>query len=113
MEVARLRAEMVAAEDRLTAERNLQNAENTIDLRRFALNIEQKRLDRLELMTEIETDKVTLEGLRMKLDIVRELYSKKAATVFEQQIAQYDFESLAKKIEENKKILEQLNLDIR
>jgi HlyD family secretion protein len=111
-EVARLRAEMVAAEDRLKAERDLQNSENIIDSRRFAINIEQKRLDRLELMTDIETDKVMLEGLGMKLDIVRELYSKKAATVFEQQIAQSDFESLAKKIEENKKVLEQLNLDI-
>lgn len=112
-EAGRLRAELVAAEDRLKNETVLQQTENIIEARRFTINIEQKRLDKLELMTLIETDRITLEGLRLKKEVTGELLAKKAATVFELQSVQTEYEALAKQIEENEKILEQLNLDIQ
>lgn len=112
-ETARLRAELAATEDRLTAEALVQDAEQMAEARRFAIDLESTRLWTLELTVELETDRITLEFLRFQAEWLGNLHEKHDASQYEVESAQSEFEATKKKIEENESALAQAELDLQ
>ena len=71
--------------------------------------MENARLEKLRLTALIETDKVTLEDLGWDVKINEELLEKKAVAPYVVEKAKAQYNALSKKIEENKRLLEQAN----
>jgi multidrug resistance efflux pump len=112
-EATRLRAELKATEARLAAEADSQELAYTADARRFAVDIEQTRLEMLQLTVTIETDRITLQRLQIELDRLRGLHQVGAASPLEYDIAVTEHAAAAKAIEENERALAQLKQDLR
>lgn len=112
-EVQRLMAELVATEDRLSAEAAQRETDWVADSRRFSADVENTRLQILELKTVIETDRIILQDLALEVKIARELIAEEAIAPYELQKAQAQYDSLAKKIEENAHVLAQAETDLK
>jgi len=111
-ETARLRAELVATEDRLMAEAQVRAANQLSDTRRFALDVEQTRVRELELTVTNETDRITLQRLRFRLDRLLELRDTGSSATNELETAQTRYAALEKQIEENESFLSQVQRDL-
>lgn len=111
-EAARLEAELKAAEARLAAEVRLQELEYAGELRRFAVDVEQTRLEMLQLTVAIETDRITLQRLQIELERLRGLQHVYATAPLEFELAQTDYAAAAREIEENERTLVQLGQDL-
>jgi len=112
-QTVRLRAELAATEDRLVAEAQVQDAEQMAEARRFAIDLESTRLRALELIVELETDRITLEFLRFQAAWLGENYEKHAASQHELTSARSEFDAMKKKIEEKDSALAQVELDLQ
>lgn len=112
-EVQRLMAELVATEDRLSAEAAQRETDWVADSRRFFADVENTRLQILELKTVIETDRIILQDLALEVKIARELIAEEAIAPYELQKARAQYDSLAKKIEENAHVLAQAETDLK
>jgi len=106
-EANRLQTDCAAAEETLASRWRLEQAAALDDARQVAFDAEGAHLRVLELTALIEMDRITLQGLRYKLDVTRLLYEKNAATLFEVQWAQTEHDALGSKIVENEKVLEE------
>jgi len=105
--IKRLQAEVAAAQARLQSEQiNLQN-DWVADNRRFALNVEQTQLRRLEISIELETDKLTLADLALDVNIARQLLQRQAIAEYDLRKKELAYNILQKKIEENQSLLAQ------
>jgi len=111
-EIARLKAEFNAARDRLNAETQNLKTSRILDKRRFATDVEDARLRVLDLTTILETDRLTLQDLRLKMEFEQTVYSKNAATDLEYQTAKIAHAALERKIRENEHALNQAKLDL-
>jgi multidrug resistance efflux pump len=111
-QAARLRAELVATEDRLAAEALVMNAEQMAEARRFDMDVEKARLRKLELTVELETDRIALEFLRFQTEWLGNLYEKHAASQYELASARSELEATKKRIKENENTLAQVELDL-
>ncbi len=112
-EAARLQAELVSVEGRLTAERALQEADQMAEARRFAIDVERSRLRELELRVSLETDRITSEFLRIQADLLGSLYEKRAVSELQSRSAEAEYAALKKKIAENENLLTQAELDLQ
>jgi len=112
-ETARLRAELSVAQSRLTAEVQAQESKLLAEARQFAFGVQRIRLSNLELKVVLETDRIALERWHFKLDRLLQLHRKDAAEVYELEMAQTKHAVLKKTIEENEKVLAQLQLDLQ
>jgi multidrug resistance efflux pump len=111
-QIARLKAELNATRDRLTIESQNQTALRLIDLRRFATDIEAARILVLNLTTTLETDRLTLQELQLKMELEEKIYSNDAATGYEKETARIAYASLERKIRENQAALKQVKIDL-
>lgn len=109
--VSQLRAELIAAEDQLIRQEELVKNDMFTSARRFAVDIESNRIRGLELTAILESDRIAFDGLRERLKLTERLVAKNVATPFELLMAQNEHDVLAKKIEENERILNQIELD--
>ena len=112
-EAARLRAELQAAEVRLAADAQLEQRDYAAETRRFAVDVEQTRLEMLDLTVTIETDRIELQRLAIELDRMRRLRPQQAATTYEYDLAETQHAEAAREIEENEKTLAQLGFDLQ
>lgn len=111
-ETARLRAELVATENRLTAEAALQDADQMAEARRFAIDVEGARLRELELRVALETDRITSEFLRLQAELLGSLREKRAVSELQFRSAETQYAALKRKIDENEKVLAQARIDL-
>jgi multidrug resistance efflux pump len=111
-ETARLKAELNATRDRLAVEAKNQITLWRVDLRRFATDVEEARILVLNLTTTLETDRLTLQDLQLKMEFEREVYSKDAATLLEKETARITHAALERKIQENQVALKQAKTDL-
>jgi multidrug resistance efflux pump len=112
-EAARLKAELNALRDKMTAEAQEQTNLRLADLRRFATDIEDARILVLNLTTSIETDRLTLQDLQLKMEVKQKLYATNAATIYERETARITHDALEKKIRENEASLKQAKMDLK
>jgi HlyD family secretion protein len=111
-EIARLRAELHATQDRLDVDARNRKIDRMTEARRFATDVENARIRILDLTTILETDRTTLDDLRLKMKFTQNIFSKEAATDFETQTARINFAALERKIRENERELVQARLDL-
>ena len=108
-EIEHLTAQLIPTQDSLSAEEADRQTNRIGDARRFAADVENARLEKLRLTAVIETDKITLEDLSWDVKITEELIEKQAVAPYELQKAKTQYNVLAKKIEENERLLDQAN----
>ncbi|MEJ2701186.1 MAG: HlyD family efflux transporter periplasmic adaptor subunit [Sedimentisphaerales bacterium] len=106
-EIEHLAAQLVPTQETLSAEEVDRQTARISDARRFEADVENARLDKLRLTTLIETDKMRLEDLGLDVKINEELVAKQAIAPYELQKVKAQHNALAKKIEENKHLLDQ------
>ena len=111
-EIEHLLAQLVPTQEQLLAE--AANQETTLigDQRRFSVDVENAKLRILELRASIASDQITLEDLSMEAKILQELVEQNAVAPYELDRVEAQYNSLAKKIEENEHLLEQANVDL-
>jgi len=111
-EIAHLMAQLIPTQDQMLADAANLETTNVADQRRFSVDVENAGLRILELRALIASDQITLEDLAMEVKILQELVEQDAIAPYELQRAQVQYDSLAKKIEENEHLLEQANADL-
>ena len=111
-EAARLRAELVAVEDRLTIDAAVQQADHMAEARRYAVDVESARLREIELQVTIETNRIKLEFLRLQKDLLSNLRGQRAVSELRFRSAEADHKAQEKNIAENQKALTQVRQDL-
>ena len=111
-EIQYLMAQLVPMQDQMLTDQQQRENDKAATYRRFAADVEQMRLGVLELKAGIEIDKVTLNDLELDLNVSKELLKEDAIAEYEVQKAQIAYDALAKKIEENKILIEQAQANV-
>ena len=106
-EIQRLMAELIPTQEQLLAETASSQTNWIADKRRFDVDVENTRIRILELKTLIETDRLTLENLSLEVKTADNLLKQQAVAPYELHKAQIEYNTLAKKIEENQYLLAQ------
>jgi len=113
-ETERLGAELVATENQLAAD--AVNMENTsaADQRRFDVDVENARLQILQFQLTIETDRLSLEGLKLnsKIFVLQNRPDVNDSASYELKKLKLQCDTLAKRIQENERLLEQAERDL-
>jgi multidrug resistance efflux pump len=112
-EIQRLIAELIPTQDQLLAEATQRETDWIAAQRRFSVDAEQCKARILELKTTLEVDGIMLEELALEVGIVRELVEKEALAPYELQKVKIQYNTLAKKIEENQHLLVQYEEDLQ
>jgi multidrug resistance efflux pump len=112
-EIEHLSAQLIAAQDTLIAEKTDRETNRLADQRRFSADVDNARLQILSLRAQIASDQITLDDLAMEVKIVEDLLNKGAVAAYELEKAKVQHESLAKKVEENGRLLEEAQNDLK
>jgi len=112
LEIASLRAELSAAEEQLRIQVSEHENDHTEALRRMSVDVERARLGVLEIEAVLEPDRILLKDLELEVRIVKDLLAKNAVEAYELQKAQTQYDYLAKKIQENEKLLVQARKNV-
>ncbi len=112
-EIERLTAQLIPTQEQLLAEAaNLQT--NLIGgKRRFYVDVENARLQILQLRALIASDRITLDDLAMEVKVTESLLEQEAVVPYELQRVKAQYNSLAKKVEENESLLQQAKDDLQ
>ena len=110
-----LKAELSATRERLMAEAANLETDRTATQRRFCVDVENARLRVLELKTLLETDRIMLDDLELntKIFLTQNLSDQNDVTHYELQKMKIERDALAKKIEENQRLLAQAESDLK
>jgi multidrug resistance efflux pump len=112
-EIDHLSAQLVPLQDKLLAEKTDRENTRMEEERRFSTDVENARIRILNLRAGIASDSITLEDLAMEVKIVEDLLKKGAVAPYELQKTRVQYNSLAKKLEENKQSLAQASEDLK
>lgn len=112
-EIEHLAAQLVPTQDTLLADQSDRESNRIADERRFSAGVENARIRILSLRGLIASDRITLEDLAMEVKIVEDLLKKGAVAPYELQKAKVQYDSLAKKVEENERLLGQATEDLK
>jgi multidrug efflux pump subunit AcrA (membrane-fusion protein) len=112
-EIVHLSAQLVPTQETMMAEKSDRVINRIARMRTFDIDIENARIKILSLRSQIASDQIVLEDLASEVKSTRDLVEQKAIAPIEQEKAQNQYNALAKKIEENKKLLEQAKSDLK
>ena len=112
-EIDHLMAQLVPIQESMLAEAANLETNKVEAQRRYAVDVENARVRILETKALLASDLITLEDLAVEVQIVRELLAAEAVVPYELQKAQVAYNTLAKKIEENERLLEQSEQDLK
>ncbi len=111
-EIEHLMAQLIPTQEQLLTEAANLETTQVADQRRFFVDVENAGLRILELRVLIATDRITLEDLAVEVKVLQDLVQQDAIAPYELQRVQVQYNSLAKKIEENEHLLEQAKIDL-
>jgi multidrug resistance efflux pump len=111
-EIEHLMAQLIPTQEQLVAEAANLETTQVADQRRFFVDVENAGLRILDLRVLIATDRITLEDLAVEVKVLQDLVQQDAIAPYELQRAQVQYNSLAKKMEENEHLLEQAKIDL-
>jgi multidrug efflux pump subunit AcrA (membrane-fusion protein) len=111
-EIEHLSAQLVPTQETLLAEESDRVITRITRMRTFDVDIENARIQILSLRSQIASDRIILEDLAMEAKITRDLVEQKAIAPVEHEKAQVQYNALARKIEENEKLLDQAKSDL-
>ncbi|MHC5118456.1 MAG: HlyD family secretion protein [Planctomycetota bacterium] len=110
-ELEQLKAQLRAAEDRFVADQH----EHEIDVlsmeRRMAVDLEQARLEILQIRSSLEPDRLSLKDLEVEIEIVKELVQQNAAEAYELQKVQTSHAVLEEQVMRSEQLLAQAEAD--
>jgi len=112
VERERLAAQLADTKERLLADYADREANKIEQKRRFAVDVDNIRLLILELKAIIASDQILLRDFGMEVKIVKGLLSRGAVEPYELQKTKVQYQSLAKKIQENEIVLEQAHKNL-
>lgn len=112
-EIEHLSARLVPTQETLLAEESDRVINHIARMRTFDVDIESARIQILSLRSQIASDRIILEDLAMEARITRDLVEQKAIAPIQQEKAQVQYNALAKKIDENEKLLDQAKSDLK
>lgn len=112
-EIQRLTAQLAVTREQLLSEEADRQTDKITANRRFNVDVENARLGILQLKTQIETDMIVVEDLSLDVKIAQDLLKQDAIAPYELQKAEAQFNALAKKIEENLRLLMQAEQDLK
>ncbi len=114
-EVRHLSAELEATRDRLVAEATNIETDNIAAQRRFYVDVENARLQVLELKAQVETDRMMLEDLELssKIFAAQNVLDQNDTTLYERKKIEVERAVLVKKIEQNQRLLAQAEEDLK
>jgi len=111
--IEHLKAQLVPTKEQLIFDSDREKTNIIAAQRRFNVDIENARLRVLELKALIEVDRMTLEGLDLDVKISKELVDEDAIAVYELQKAKNQYNIIAKRIQENERLLMQAEKDLK
>jgi multidrug resistance efflux pump len=111
-EIEHLTAQLVPTQDALEAEKADRQINFTAQMRQFLLDIDQARLQILDVKAQIASDRVFLADLTSELKITEALFKEDVVTAYELQKVRAQHDSLAEKISENEAMLSQAEEDL-
>jgi multidrug resistance efflux pump len=113
-EIQRLSAELAHNKELLLVEASNQQTNWIADRRRFSVDVENIRLQILELKTQLETDRTMLGNLELnsKIFVTQNISDQNDVAYYELQKTKIEYNALAKKIEENQHLLTQTEIDL-
>lgn len=111
-EIEHLVAQLIPTQEALLASEADREINRIADMRRFLVDVEQNRLQILGLRSQIASDRIVLEDLAIEVKITEDLLEKEAVAPYELQKVKVQYNSLAKKIEEDQHMLEQAKSDL-
>ena len=97
-EIQRLQAEMKATERQLKEDAALRELDTSARTRTYAMRIERLRLDKLDHLIAVESDKVDVQRLAASLERMRSLRASQVVGDQEYDDARYQHDALAKKV---------------
>lgn len=106
-EIEHLSAQLVPTQERILGDNSDRQTTRIANLRRFSAEVENARLEILRLRAQIASDLITLENLVMEVKITEDLLKNEAVAPYELEKVKVQYSTLAKKIEENERLLEQ------
>jgi len=114
-QIDRLKAQLKATEDQMAAEASVQAADEVMDQRRLAVDVENARLHVLELNAQLETDQLALEQLQLdkKIFIAQGRLRQEGASQYELQKTEAAYNTLLKKIKASEFLLSQARQDLK
>jgi len=114
-EIQRLTAELAHTQETLLAEAANLETDRTAAQRRFFVDVENARLRVLELKTHLETDRAMLEDLELnaKTYLTQNLSDQNDTAYYELKKMKGHRDVLAKEIEENQRLLEQAENNLK
>jgi hypothetical protein len=111
-EIEHLTAQLVPTQEVLMADEADREINRASEMRRFLVDAEQTRLQILELKAQIASDNVLLADLAAEVKITEELVKEEAVAPYELKKANVQYDSLAEKVQENQRLLEQAEQDL-
>ena len=111
-EIEHLSAQLVPTQETLMAEESDRTISRIARMRTFDVDVENAKIKILSLRSQIASDRVDLEYLSTQQKVTQGLVEQKAVAPYEQEKAKFQYDALAKKIDENEKLLEQANSDL-
>jgi multidrug efflux pump subunit AcrA (membrane-fusion protein) len=112
-EIEHLSAQLVPTQETLMAEESDRTTRRIARMRTFEVDIENANIKILSLRSQIASDRIDLEYLAAQTKVTQDLVEQKAVAPYEQEKAKFQYDALAKKIEENEKLLEQAKSDLQ
>jgi len=108
VEVHRIKAELAATEEQLQVEAANTDNDWVAAQRRFSVDLENARIRILEVKAQLETDRITLRDLEVEKQISQSLLDQQAVAPYELQKVQLQYDALARQVEENEHLLQQV-----
>lgn len=112
-ETERLGALLIPTQEQLQADAADSQINRADNDRRFAVDVESARLRILELQVTIASDRVILNDVSVEVKKLADLVAKEVMAPYELERLQAQYESLASKIEQNERLLEQARATLR
>jgi multidrug resistance efflux pump len=112
VERERLTAQLTETKEQLLADKAGREANRIEQKRRFAIDVDNIRLQILGLKATIASDQIQLRDLEMEVKIVGGLLKRGAVERYEFQKTKVQYESLARKIKENELVLKQAQINL-
>jgi len=114
-EIERLQAQLKATEDQMAAEVSEREAGTIADQRRFAVDVENARLEVLQIKAQLETDQMTLEQLQLdkKIFVAQGRLQQEGASIYDLKKTEVAYNTLVKKIEDDQFLLSQAESNLQ
>ena len=111
-EIEHLTAQLAPTQEALLAEQTDRQTDIITTYRRFSVDVENAKLNVLELKALIETDRVASRDLGLEVQASLELVESEAVAPYDLYKAETAYNTLTKKIEENQLLLAQAESDL-